>query len=115
MSELIIKKDNKKINLLDKQDIIYALNDKVTWDNLSDELINKADTADIPSNTSDLNNDSGFLTSHQDISGKENTSNKVTSLSNNSTDTQYPTAKCVYDEIKAINDLISDSITYINQ
>lgn len=27
----------------------------------------------IPSNTSDLNNDSGFLTEHQDISGKANT------------------------------------------
>ena len=36
-----------------------------------------------------------FLTAHQDISGKENTSNKVTSLSSNSTDTQYPSAKCV--------------------
>lgn len=32
-----------------------------------------------------------------DVSGKENTSNKVTSLSSSSTDTQYPSAKCVYD------------------
>lgn len=41
---------------------------------------------------------SQYLTSHQDISGKENTSNKVTSISSSSTNTQYPSAKCVYDE-----------------
>ena len=33
---------------------------------------------------------------HQDISGKENSSNKVTSISSSSTDTQYPSAKAVY-------------------
>ena len=33
-------------------------------------LADKADTADIPTKTSDLTNDSGFLTQHQDISGK---------------------------------------------
>ena len=33
------------------------------------ELNNKADSSDIPTKTSDLTNDSGFLTSHQDISG----------------------------------------------
>ena len=47
--------------------------------------------------------------------GKEDASNKVTSLSSSSTNTQYPSAKCVYDEIDAINDLIGDAITYINQ
>ena len=40
------------------------------------------------------------LTSHQDISGKENSSNKVTSISSSSTDTQYPSAKAVYDAIQ---------------
>lgn len=48
------------------------------------------------------------ITSHQDISGKENTSNKVTSLSNSSTDTQYPSAKCVYDLIGNIESLLSE-------
>lgn len=38
------------------------------------------------------------------ISEKENSSNKTTSLSSSSTDTQYPSAKCVYD---AINDIPS--------
>lgn len=37
------------------------------------------------------------LTSHQDISGKENTSNKVVSISSSSTTTQYTSAKAVYD------------------
>ena len=32
-----------------------------------------------------------------DISGKEDKTNKVTSISSNSTDTEYPSAKCVYD------------------
>lgn len=40
---------------------------------------------------------SDFLTQHQDISGKEDKTNKVTSISSSSTDTQYPSAKCVYD------------------
>lgn len=38
------------------------------------------------------------LQSHQDISGKEDKSNKVTTLSSGSTDAQYPSAKCVFDK-----------------
>ena len=49
----------------------------------------------------------GFLTSHQDISGKQDTSNLVTSISSSSTDTQYPSAKCVYDAIGNIESLIN--------
>ena len=42
--------------------------------------------------------ESGHIkTKHFDSSIAENTSNKVTSLSSSSTDTQYPSAKCVYD------------------
>ena len=48
------------------------------------------------------------ITSHQDISGKENISNKVTSLSSSSTDDQYPSAKCVYDLIGNIESLLSE-------
>ena len=47
------------------------------------------------------------ITSHQDISGKENTSNKVTSLSSSSTDTQYPSAKCVYDLVGDIETILA--------
>lgn len=47
------------------------------------------------------------ITSHQDISGKENTSNKVTSLSSASTDTQYPSAKAVYDLVGDVETLLA--------
>lgn len=47
------------------------------------------------------------ITSHQDISGKENTSNKVTSLSSSSTDTQYPSAKCVYDLVGDVETILA--------
>ena len=95
-------------------------------------------TSDIPTKVSDLTNDSGYtsnagtitgitmngaskgtsgvvdlgtvITSHQDISGKENSSNKVTSLSSSSTDTQYPSAKCVYDALQNAGSSIT--ITY---
>lgn len=42
-----------------------------------------------------------------DVSGKENTSNKVTSLSSSSTDTEYPSAKCVYDLVGDIETILA--------
>lgn len=39
----------------------------------------------------------------QDISGKEDTSNKVTSISSSSTNTQYPSALAVYNYINSLN------------
>ena len=50
-----------------------------------------------------------YLTSHQDITGKEDKSNKVTSLSSSNTDTQYPSAKAVYDAINNDNGFITSS------
>ena len=41
------------------------------------------------------------ITSHQDITGKEDKTNKVTSISSSSTDTEYPSAKAVYDALGA--------------
>lgn len=75
-----------------------------------DELSEKADSSDIPTKTSDLTNDgdgtNAFLTAPA-ISGKENVSNKVTSLSGESTDSQYPSAKVVYDELSLKQDAAS--------
>lgn len=45
------------------------------------------------------------------LGGKEDTSNKVTSIDNTSTDTQYPSAKCVYDLIGDINTILADLFT----
>lgn len=42
------------------------------------------------------------LQSHQDISGKEDKTNKVTSLSSSSNNTQYPSALCVYNLISGL-------------
>ena len=39
--------------------------------------------------------------------GYEQTANKVTSLSAQSTDTQYPSAKCVYDIVGDIETLLA--------
>lgn len=41
------------------------------------------------------------------LNGKESTTNKVTSLSSSSTDTQYPSAKCVYDLVGDIETLLA--------
>lgn len=111
--KIIIKKGNDMVTLLDEEYIENALDEKSD----SNHTHTKSEITDlptIPSKTSDLTNDSGFLTQHQDISGKENIINKVTSLSSQSTNTEYPSAKCVYDEIDAINELIGDAINYIN-
>jgi hypothetical protein len=75
----------------------------------------------IPSKTSDLTNDSGFITNSVDnltnyytksstdtlLGNKEDKSNKVTSLSSSSTDTQYPSAKCVYDLVGDIETILT--------
>lgn len=57
--------------------------------------------ADI-SKLTDLNGDSYDIkdaTARSSLTGKEDKSNKVTTISSSSTDTQYPTAKCMYDII----------------
>lgn len=45
----------------------------------------------------------GYLTEHQNINGKQDKSNLVTTISAQSTDYQYPSAKCVYDAIENIS------------
>ena len=44
------------------------------------------------------------------VTGKEDKSNKVTSISAQSTDTQYPSAKCIYDLIGGLDDLIGTGV-----
>lgn len=52
---------------------------------------------------SDWNSSSGVseILNKPDLTLKEDVSNKVTSISSSSTDTEYPSAKCVYDAIQA--------------
>ena len=87
------------------------------------------DAITVPTKVSELQNDAGYLTQHQDISdlrthikngtvhitaaerkkwnAKEDVNNKVTSLSASSTDAQYPSAKCVYDMIGNVEALLA--------
>lgn len=44
---------------------------------------------------------SDYIRNKPNLSLKEDKSNKVTAISSSSTDTQYPSAKCVYDAIQA--------------
>lgn len=46
--------------------------------------------------------------------GKENTNNKVTSISSSSTDVQYPSAKLVYDTIETKLDKLQRTVTTFN-
>ena len=48
-----------------------------------------------------------FIFSGRSTKKLESASNKVTSLSSSSTDTQYPSAKCVYDELDAKQDVLT--------
>ena len=45
------------------------------------------------------------------VSGKEDTSNKITSISSSSTDTQYPSAKLLYDQLALKAPLASPAFT----
>lgn len=46
-----------------------------------------------------------------ELDNLENSSNKVTSLSSSSTDTQYPSAKCVYDLVGNISTVLASLVT----
>ncbi len=86
----------------------YELNDHVLpedFNRIENQLETLTDELITPTHEH-----SQYLTQHQDISGKENNSNKVTSISSSSTDTQYPSAKCVYDAINnAIGSVLGGS------
>ena len=64
--------------------------------------IPKTDLADAVQTS--LGKADSALQSHQDISGKEDKSNKSTSITSSSTDTQYPSAKAVYSLVDASTD-----------
>lgn len=49
----------------------------------------------VPTNVSAFTNDAGYLTKHQDISGKEDVSNKIDEWVDNLNKGQYPSAKLV--------------------
>lgn len=58
-------------------------------------------------NSTNLVTSGGVYNAIPSVSGKEDTANKVTSLSSSSTDTEYPSAKCIYDIVGDIETLIN--------
>ncbi len=58
-------------------------------------------------NLSSISNNKDIVTKEY-VDLRELASNKVTSISSSSTDTQYPTAKCVYDLVGDIESLLSE-------
>lgn len=60
-----------------------------------------------PTAVSAFTNDAGYLTSHQDISGKEDTSNKVSSWSSTTNNIHYPGEKLVKDSLDNKVDKVS--------
>lgn len=88
-----------------------------SYNNLTD----KPTIPTVPDKVSAFENDAGYLTEHQNIEGKEDKSNKITTLSSTSTDEEYPSAKCVYDEInnsgfitKGVTDVYGTSENPVN-
>lgn len=80
------------------------------------DLSNKPTIPVVPTNVSAFTNDAGYLTSAPvtsvngqtgEVTGLQTTANKVTSISSSSTDTQYPSAKCVYDLVGNIEALLA--------
>ena len=81
-----------------------------------------------PIYTRGLNNNEGYITNTVDnltnytttsamnslLADKEDKTNKTTSLTSSSTDTQYPSAKCVYDYIDTIVGDINSALDTIN-
>ena len=64
------------------------------------ELINK------PTKVSQFENDANYLTQHQDISGKEDAANKVTSWQSTPDDTHYPSEKLVKESIDGVDKFV---------
>lgn len=67
-------------------------------------VLTASDVNALPSNTTYVSSVNGLSGA---VSGLQTTSNLVTSVSSSSTDTQYPSAKCLYDLVGDIETLLS--------
>ena len=83
--------------------------EKQTWNGKYDKPVGGIPKTDLDSSVqTSLGKADTAIQEHQDITGKEDKSNKVTSISNSSTDTQYPSAKCVYDLVGDIESVLHE-------
>lgn len=79
--------------------------DKTTWSGKQDALVSGTNIKTI--NNESILGSGNITIQGGDVSSKEDKSNKVTSLSSASTDTQYPSAKCVYDLVGDIETILA--------
>ena len=101
---IIIGWDSNKLKLLKILGKEYST---VAETGSYNDLTDKPTIPTVPTNVSAFTNDSGYLTSHQDISGKEDKTNKVTAWSSTTTNTNYPSEKLVKDSFDEIFDALS--------
>ncbi len=104
----------------------YGITDAYTKTEVNTVLGNKANTATTLAGygITDANINSGVITlgsntitpitSHQSLASCEAVANKVTSISGSSTDTQYPSAKCLYDLLDNLELVIAAAINNLN-
>lgn len=99
----VIKDAEARTGLASKQDTLVSGTNIKTVGGAS--LLGSGNIA-LPTKTSDLTNDSGFITTSA-LSGYQTTTNLVTSVSSSSTDSQYPSAKLFYDTVGDIESALN--------
>lgn len=80
---------------------------KSTIDGYLNNKISKSSTVGLVKNDGSIDTRT-YLTSHQDITGKEDKSNKVASWSSTVNDTRYPTEKLVKDSLDSLQSSIQN-------
>ena len=92
---------------------VVEQNERVIASSLADLDSRKADKTDIPTNISSFTNDAGYLTAHQDISGK---ADKMLLVNHGTSDTTFeltPNTKHVWGEVSSLTITLGTEITGI--
>ena len=90
--------------------------EKTTWNNKYTKSSTGIPKTDLDSSVqTSLEKADTAIQQHQDISGKEDKSNKVTSISSQSTDIQYPSALAVYNYVNGIVGDINTLLDTLNR
>ncbi len=99
-----------------------AVNGVVVFDNSTGKIYVGGDCFSSEVSDASLNSNTGVLTITKvdsstitvNLTSFEQTSNKVTSLSDSSTDAQYPSAKCIYDIITDNEEVVHNTVNKLS-
>lgn len=101
-------------NLINAEASQRSIADTAQASNLTKEVSNRQEeNRTLSSRVSIV--ETGLNDSIESLNGKENVSNKTSTLNSSSTQTQYPTAKVVYDSIQSVSKRIDNVITDIEE